>query len=322
MEMRCYLGIDVAKAKLDCALLDAQGKYRSKVVANSAAGFAELKHWLDKHGAGTAAVCMEATGIYWEAVAEYLADAGLPVSVVNPAQIKGFATSRAVRTKNDTVDARLIADFCRALQPPPWKPRSATERRLRALVLRLDALQRMHTQETNRLAVARENVREGIERHVRWLDAEMQQVAKAIRELIDQDPDLRDKRKLLDSIPGIGERTLAILLAFYAEPERFAHARQCAAFAGLNCCERRSGSSVRGKTRLSKIGHSLLRKALYMPAMVALHRTHWGRLFRDRLAANGKEPMEIIGAMMRKLIHVAYGVLKSMQPFNPTLHGA
>jgi transposase len=195
------------------------------------------------------------------------------------------------------------------------------ERCLRALVLRLDALQGMRAQESNRLEVGRDNVREGIKQHILWLDHEIERMTQAIRELINDDPDLKGKRELLDSIPGLGERTIATLLAFFAEPARFDNARAVAAFAGLNPCQRQSGTSVNGKTRLSKVGHALLRKALYMPAMVVLYKTHWGRRFRDRLMSLGKPPMVIIGAMMRKLIHVAYGVLKSGQPFNPALHG-
>ena len=316
-----YLGIDVAKAKLDCALLLPTGQFKSKVVANSPEGFVGLAQWLKKHDADHARVCMEATGVYWEALAEFLADAGFRISVVNPAQIKAFGGSRLVRTKTDRVDARLIAEFCQAMQPPLWVAPSARERQLRALILRLDALQRMHTQESNRLGVAREAVREGIERHLAWLREEIMAVTKAIAELIDQDPDLRRKRELLDSIPGLGERTISTLLAFYAESARFDNARQCAAFAGLNPRQQLSGSSVHGKTRLSKVGHALLRKALYMPAMVTLYKTTWGRAFRARLSQAGKPPMLIIGAMMRKLIHVAYGVLKSGQPFNSALHG-
>ena len=113
-----------------------------------------------------------------------------------------------------------------------------------------------------------------------------------------------------------------MLLAFLAEPARFGNARQAVAFAGLDPRQHESGSSVRGKPRLSKVGHSFLRKALYMPAMVALYRTDWGKLFHERLAKNGKPPMLIIGAMMRKLVQVSYGVLKSGQAFQPELHGA
>lgn len=315
------LGIDVAKLKLDCALRRPDGKFRSKGVDNSPAGFAALTAWLTKHDAPAPAVCMEATGIYWEAVAEYLTAQGLKVSVVNPAQIKAYGASRLVRTKTDAVDARLIAEFCAERRPPPWQPPTPNIQALRALVLRLDALQGMHTQETNRLAVAREAVRDGIASHIAWLDQEIETLTQVIRNHLDQDPDLRGKRDLLDSIPGLGERTIAILLAFYASPGRFTHARQAAAFAGLDPRLHESGTSVKGKPRLSKIGHAFLRKALYMPAMVALYRTAWGRRFRDRLAAAGKPPMVIIGAMMRKLIHVVFGVLKSEKEFDPALHG-
>lgn len=317
------LGIDVAKAKLDCALRLTSGKFRHKVVDNTPAGFKTLDDWLTKESAAGLQVCMEATGIYWEAVAEHLAARPeTTVSVVNPAQIKAFGASRMVRTKTDKVDAKLIAQFCAERTPEPWQAPTPAERTLRALVLRLDALQAMRIQESNRLEVARESVAEGIAKHLTWLDDEIARLSKAIRDHIDNDPTLKDKHRLLDSIPGLGERTTAVLLAFLAEPARFENARQVAAFAGLDPRQHESGSSVRGKPRLSKVGHSFLRKALYMPAMVALYRTDWGKVFRERLASQGKPPMLIIGAMMRKLVQVSYGVLKSGQTFQPELHGA
>lgn len=317
------LGIDVAKAKLDCALRLPGGKILHKVVKNSAAGFAVLQTWLGLQHAIAIHVCMEATGIYWEAVAEFLAAIdGVTVSVINPAQIKAFAKSRMVRTKTDKVDARLIAEFCAERRPEAWQAPSVTEQTLRALVLRLEALHTMHTQESNRLQVARAAVADGIAQHLQWLDKEIKHVIQAIRDHIDADPDLRDKQRLLDSIPGLGERTIAVLLAYYANPQRFDNSRQAAAFAGLDPRQHESGSSVKGKPRMSKVGHSFLRKALYMPAMASLYHTAWGKQFRSRLAAAGKPPMLIIGAMMRKLVHVAFGVLKSGKTFNPALHGA
>ena len=317
------LGIDVSKAKLDCALRLANGKLRNKVVTNSAPGFETLLAWVNKQGADQFHVCMEATGIYWEAVAEFLAGIkGCTVSVVNPAQIKAFGASRLVRTKTDKVDSELIAAFCAERHPPPWQPPAAAEQALRALVLRLDALQAMHTQESNRLDVARAAVKAGIASHLKWLDDEIKRIIEEIRQHIDSDPDLHDKQRLLDSIPGLGERTIAVLLAFYAQTERFSNARQAVAFAGLDPRQHESGSSVKGKPRISKVGHSFLRKALYMPAMVTLYRTDWGKKFRAHLGASGKPPMLIIGAMMRKLIHVAFGVLKSGKQFDPALHGA
>ena len=317
-----HLGIDVAKSKLDCALRLVNGKYRSKVIENSVQGFKALTAWLEQQQVMTAHVCMEATGVYWEAVAEYLATHGYSVSVVNPAQIKAFGASQLVRTKTDRVDSSLIAEFCLERSPEPWQAPSASEQALRAMVLRLDALLVMRTQESNRLEVARDAVKPSITAHIAWLDEQIHVLSKAIRDHINSDPSLKSKQELLDSIPGLGERTIATLLAFYADLERFNHARQAAAFAGLDPRQHESGSSIKLKPRLSKIGHAFLRKALYMPAMVALYKTAWGKRFRERLAASGKAPKLIIGAMMRKLIHVAFGVLKSGKAFDPTLHGA
>jgi transposase len=316
------LGIDIAKAKFDCALRMAEGKYRHKVFANDSTGFAALSQWLDKHGASHAHVCMEATGVYWEALAEYLLHQGMSVSVVNPAQIKAFGQSRLVRTKTDKVDAQLIAEFCHERNPEPWQAPSPSEQALKALVLRLDALQAMRTQESNRLEVAREVVKSDITKHIEWLDAQIKAVSRTIRDHIDGDPDLRDKHKLLQSIPGIGERTTALLLAFCIHPGRFTNARQAAAFAGLDPRQHESGSSVKGKPHMSKIGHAMLRKALYMPAMVTLYKTGWGQRFQQRLSAAGKPAKLIIGAMMRKLVHVAFGVLKSGKPFDPVVQNA
>lgn len=316
-----HLGIDVAKAKLDCALRLADGKFRSKVVENNSKGFNVLTEWLAKQGATTVHVCMEATGVYWESIAEYFATQGMTVSVVNPAQIKAFGTSQMVRTKTDKVDARLIAGFCFERHPDPWQAPTPSEQALRAMVLRLEALQTMRTQESNRLEVARDAVKDGIAKHIAWLDEQIDVLVKTIRDHIDGDASMKDKRTMLESIPGVGERTIAVLLAFYSNFERFSNARQAVAFAGLDPRQHESGSSVKGKPRLSKIGHAFLRKALYMPAMVTLYKTAWGKLFRDRLAAAGKPPKLIIGAMMRKLVHVAYGVLKSGKSFDPALHG-
>lgn len=317
-----HLGMDVAKAKLDCALRFATGKFKSKVVENNPKGFNALNEWLSKHGVTEVHVCMEATGIYWEGVAEHFANMGKVVSVINPAQIKAFGQSELLRTKTDAVDARLIARFCAERHPAPWQAPSLSEQSLRAMVLRLEALQVMRTQESNRLEVSREVVQPNILSHINWLDEQIKALIKNINQHLDSDGDLKNKRDLLESIPGVGERTMAILLSFYANLDRFSNARQAVAFAGLDPRQHESGSSVKKKVRLSKVGHAFLRKALYMPAMVTLYKTAWGIRFRERLAAAGKPAKLIIGAMMRKLIHVAFGVLKSGKSFDPALHGA
>lgn len=317
-----YLGIDVAKAKLDCALRQPDGKHKHKVFDNNLAGFANLHGWLLQYGVTELHACMEATGVYWEDVAEYLANHGHVVSVVNPMQIKAFGASRLVRTKTDKVDAKLIAEFCKENRPEAWKAPSLQEQALRAMVLRLDALQEMRTQESNRLAVAREVVKDEISSHVQWLDKEIKALARKIRDSIDDDPDLKERKALLESIPGVGERTISLLLAFTLTPDRFKNARQVTAYAGLDPRQHESGSSVRGKPHISRFGHGVIRKLLYMPAMCTLYRTTWARPFLERLTRNGKKPMTIIVAMMRKLLHVAFGVLKAGEKFDPALHTA
>jgi transposase len=219
---QAIVGIDVAKAKLDVALKIPAGKWRNKVVANSQAGFAELRSWLAKHGVNCAHVCMEATGIYWEAVAADLADHGFAVSVLNPAQIKAFAGAMGVRTKTDSVDAKVIAEFCANRAPDLWQPPSKSVRRLRALVGRRDALVDLRTQESNRLEVAAtEEVRRSIEQVIAHLDEQIKQIERQIAKDIDDDPTLKQQRELLDTIPGVGDKTIAMFLSHYGGDLRF-----------------------------------------------------------------------------------------------------
>jgi len=318
---QAIVGIDVAKAKLDVALKTAAGKWRTKVVANNPAGFEELRSWLAKHGVSCAHVCMESTGIYWEAAAADLADHGFAVSVVNPALIKAFGASSGVRTKTDEVDAKLIASFCADRAPELWQPPSKSVRRLRALVSRREALLDLRTQESNRLEVATtEEVKKSIETVIAHLDEQIAQIERQIKKDIDDDPTLRTQRDLLDSIPGVGDKTISMFLSHYGGELRFEKTRQAIAFAGLDTKKHESGTSVKGKPRLSKMGHSQIRRGLYMPAVVAMTKTQWGKAFSSRLLAAGKPKMLILGALMRKIVSIAYGVLKSGTPFNPALH--
>ncbi|MEO8134321.1 MAG: transposase, partial [Betaproteobacteria bacterium] len=167
--------------------------------------------------------------------------------------MKAFGASRLVRTKTDRVDARLIADYACTNHPPQWQAPSDSEQVLRALVLRVQALQTMRTQESNRLEVARPAVRERIATHLTWLDAEIKALRKTIHQHIDDDPTLGKRQALLDSIPGLGEATIALLLAYAIHPGRFGNARQVAAYAGLDPRQHDSGTSVHQPARLSKI---------------------------------------------------------------------
>jgi transposase len=309
------LGIDISKSTFDVALL-LEDKVKTKKFDNKIKGFSELLEWLKKKEVADLHVCMEATGTYGEALAAYLFDLGYTVSVVNPAKIKGFSLSELSRNKTDRADAQLIARFCRALNPKPWIPKPQHIRELQEWVHRLGALQSMYYQENNRLEVSTGNVQGSIKKIMKKLSQEIDEIKKNIHDHIDQNPDLREKNKLLETIPGVGEATISQVLAFIGNVEDFQNAKQLSAFVGLNPKQRQSGTSVSGRTRLSKIGSSSLRKAFYMPAIVAKKYNPIMKKFSDHLEKAGKPKMLIIGAIMRKLVHIIYGVLKSGKPFD------
>lgn len=315
--MDAVLGIDIAKAKFQVALLIAD-KVRHQSFPNTAAGFQQLAQWLLRHAVSSVHACLEATGTYGDALAAWLHDGGHRVSVVNPSIIHAYARTQLARSKTDRLDAELIARFTATQRPSLWTPPAFEIRELQALVRRLDALQGMRAQEANRLVagVVVADVRDSIAAILASLDAQIAHLQRLIRAHLDQHPGLRAQRDLLTTIPGIGNATAAVLIAELFD-KRYTSARQAAAFAGLVPRLVESGT-LRRRARLSKIGPGRLRKALYFPAVTALRWNPTIRAVRARLAAAGKPPMVIIGAAMRKLIHLAYGVLKTGRAYEPT----
>jgi transposase len=310
------LGIDIAKQKFDAALLIG-GKLKHKSCKNSTEGFELLSQWLRKQGVARLHACLEATGSYGDELALYLHEAGHTVSIVNPARIKGFAQSEMIRTKTDKIDSGIIARFCLAMKPGFWIPPSPEVRALRALVRRAESLIDMLTQEKNRLGTAHESVIPLIKEHIDYLKKEIEEVRRQIADMIDRDPNLKRKKDLLASIPAIGKVTIASILAEVDDLERFTHVRELVAFIGLAPKETLSGSSIKGKPRLCKTGHPRLRRALYMPALVSLQCNPLMIAFYRRLKEKGKNGKVIVCAIMRKLVHVIFGVLKSGKMYDP-----
>lgn len=311
------IGIDVAKQTLAIDAVLPDGKRRQKHCANSAAGHAELLRWIGRHAVAPVAIGLEATGGYQEAVAIALHEAGYAVSVLNPSRVAAYGQSQLRRAKTDPTDAALIADFVRTQTPPVWTPPPPEMRQLQALVRRLDALLEMHTQERNRLDLAAPIVQPSIEAVLAQLETQIATVKRQIADHIDQHPTLRTQRDLVQSIPGIGATTAAIVLGELLDVARFTSARQLAAFTGLVPHLRQSGTSVRGRGALAKLGSSRLRKALYFPALTALRHNPPLVRFAARLRAAGKPRMVIVAAVMRKLVHQIYGVLRSGRVFDP-----
>jgi len=311
------LGIDISKKDFHVALLKEDRAAKTKKFTNNLQGFESLHQWLKQHNASSLHACMEATSIYGEALAEFLYSAGFQVSIVNPARIKGFAKSELLRTKTDGVDAALIARFCAAIKPSLWTPTAPEVKELQALLRRLESVMEMSSQERNRLETATATVAHLTQSHLEYLEQQQKLIKQLISDHFDRHPHLKQQRDLLTSIPGIGEQTASVLLAEIGRIDDYNNARQLAAHAGLTPCERSSGTSVHGKTRLSCTGNVRLRKALYLPAVVAMRHNPLLKAMSERLLTRGKVKMQVIGALMRKLVHLAFGILKSQKPFDP-----
>lgn len=313
------LGIDMGKRDFHCAL-SADEAVRHKAFPNSKTGFLQLHRWLHNRGIERVHACLEATGGWSEELATNLREHGHIVSLVNPMAIKAFGQSELSRTKTDKADAELIARFCAAMRPAPWDPPSPTQRQLQQLARRRMALDDMRTQEKNRLeGPGIGAVVDSIETTLDFLDEQVEEIDAQMRELIDQDPTLRGRRDLLESIPGVGERLAVTILGELPNIHEFRSGKAVAAFAGLCPHEFRSGTSV-SSSWLSRRGNVHLRKILYMPAVVAMRHNPILKAFASRLRTNGKRGKQIVAAVMRRLLVLAYGVLKSGRAFDPQ-HG-
>lgn len=316
-----FLGIDVSKSTFDVALLRGdkrQGKASKRAkFDNTAEGFEQLSQWLEEGLTGLMHACLEATNIYGHDLAAYLHQQGHRVSIVNPARIKGYAKSQLSRTKNDAADADLIARFCRDIQPRLWHPTPAAIAQLQSLTRRLRALENMLTQEKNRLDLCEDSeLRADIEAHIEFLEKQAKALKERCQKQIQQEDSLVRPFRLLTSITGIAEHSASLLLAEIGSIDTFGSAAQLAAYAGLTPQEYQSGSSVRGKTRLCKIGNAHLRKALYFPALSLMRHCPEVKAFRQRLLDNGKHKMAVVGAVMHKLIRIIYAVLKYGEEFD------
>jgi transposase len=329
------IGIDVSKDKLDVQLLrssEKNAKTSYKQFANSPAGFAKLVRWVDqllsqinqtnsqKGQSRKPHYCLESTGAYSQALAQFLAEEGHLVSVVNPFLIKHYGVASGMLTKNDKADARVIAHYCRAESPEPWHLSRPEVRALVALVRRLQGLEQHLQQEKNRIqepGLIKPVVR-SLQKTIRFLEKEIASLKEEIRRHIDSDegPDgLKKSKDLLLSIPGIGETLATSILAELPDVSTFESASSAAAYAGLSPKENKSGTSVNKKTRIARKGNAHLRCALFMPALSAFRCNPLLADLYQRLLSRGLSRKAAVCAVMRKLLMLAYGVLKSRQTF-------
>jgi transposase len=309
-----YVGVDVAKDKFDVAIY-VNNRYKHAVYSNDLKGHTQFAEWLAQNTL-LPWVCMEATGHYSEGIADFLVSKEIKVSVVNPFQIKNFAKASLARNKNDIIDGRVIREFCKCMEPRVYKATPDEQKQLRGLTKLLDMLKGQLVRFNNQL----HSLQEGIARKIlinlaHNLEKEISQVETKMAELIDTVPLLNEKMALITSIKGVGKLTAYRVLALMPDINSFQSAKQFAAYIGITPKHHQSGNLI-GKTTISRLGDSRLRKALYMAALVAKKYNKGLAAFVSRLQQKGKTPKTIVCAIMRKLAHIIFGVLKSGLPFN------
>ena len=320
-----YIGIDVSKAKFDCCWLRdvEKNKFKTKVFKNSAADCKALNTWLKaqtKAEPDEITVLMEATGIYHENLAYYLFEHGYQVCVVNPARTKEFASSLGNTHKTDAKDSQILALYCHRMHPELWQPERPEIRELKALLARLEALETDLNRETNRLEKAEfncssERVIESLNLMIEQLKAEKKRLEDDIDNHIGRYPQLRKDRQLMESIPGVGPIVSRLMLSVL-HSRSFRTAGQVAAFLGLVPRIQQSGQ-WKGRSRLSKQGPANVRAKLYMAAVVCLRYNPDIQAQCQRLMDNGKSKMQALGAGMRKLVQICFGVVKHQSEYHP-----
>jgi len=318
------IGIDVSKDKLDCAWPREEEKLKTKVFSNTIAGWKELIDWsLKNTGLEIEQLhfVMEATGIYHEQLATSLYDAGAKISVVNPAQVKFYAQGHGVRTKNDKKDSVVLARYGLKENPKLWQPEALEIRTLKALIARLDGLEKDLQREKNRqekalISKAPEEVIISLSQMIELLETEQQRLDNLIEDHINKHEKLKQNKALLESIPGVG-KVIATRMLMVIGSRQFESASQCSAYLGLVPVQHESGSSIKGRSRLSKAGNPVIRAKLYMAAVVATRYNPDIKAQYERLTSKGKSKMSALGAAMRKLVQICFGVLKHQQPYQP-----
>lgn len=320
----CTLGIDVSKNKIDLCLLTAGpgGKKKHKVLTNEPAVARKVVDWLNaqKCVPESVTVVLEATGIYHENLAYGLHEAGVSVCIANPCRVREFAHGMDILNKNDAVDAFVLACYGELKSPAVWVPPSPEVRKLRALLRQRDALREDVQRTVNRLEKANststpQEVIRSLERMKSWLNEELARIEKLITDHTDNDPGLKADLDLLKSIKGVKDQVGREMLALLKDGT-FKSASQVAAYLGLTPVEKTSGSSVRGRPHMSKTGPSGVRAKLYVAALTASRWNKQAKAVYERLVAKGKAKKAALGAVMRKLVHLCFGVLKTRLPWD------
>jgi transposase len=316
------VGVDVGAKELVVAIERNGTRERGIVFANDAGGHRRLIRWATKKGA-TVQVVLESTGVYGLDLAFALHRAKrVAVMVANPRAIAAFAKASLQRSKTDALDAETILEFGKRMPFVPWTPPAPSMLELRGLSRRIEAMSKMVTQEKNRLHANEQSealsifVKQDIRALVGWLEGRIDRLRKQALLVIDQSPELAKAFGHLTSVKGIADAAGIQLLAELGSLPKDMTTRQWVAHAGLDPRQHQSGTSVHKPARISKTGNAHLRRALFLPAMVASRWEPNVKAFYEKLLAKGKTKMQALVAVMRKLLHAIHGMLEHDQDFD------
>ncbi len=316
------MGVDVGKKDLVVAI-ERNGTRESGIVfTNDADGHRKLIPWVTKKGA-TAQVVLESTGVYGLDLAFALHRAKrVGVMVANPRAIAAFAKASLQRSKTDNLDAETILEFSMRMPFVPWNPPAPSILELRALSRRIEAMSKAVTQEKNRLHANQQSeelsdfVKEDIRELVELLESRIDRLRRQALLVIEQSPELAKAFGHITSIKGIADAAGISLLAELGTLPKDMTTRQWVAHSGLDPRQHQSGTSVYKPARISKTGNAHLRRALFLPAMVASRWEPNVKAFYEKLLAKGKTKMQALVAVMRKILHAIHGMLEHDQDFD------
>jgi len=304
-----FVGIDVSKAQLDIAIC---GEADTLSVSNDPAGIQQLLEFLQPRT--PALIVLEATGGFENPAVAGLAAAGLPVVVANPRQVRDFAKATGQLAKTDRIDAQILALFAARVQPPIRPLPDEAAQALDAFVARRRQLIQMLVAEKNRLGFAQATVRKGIQKHIRWLERQLQDVDEDLDSMIRHSPIWKAKNDLLRTVPGVGPNLSRTMIAELPELGRL-NRKEIAALVGVAPLNRDSGK-LKGK-RMVWGGRAPVRAALYLSIWSASRWNPLIRPFYERLRASGKPPKVAQVACMRKLLTILNAMVRDGRPWNP-----
>jgi transposase len=326
--LKLVAGIDVAQKELVVCLGRISDDFSTelfshKTFPNTSKGFISLVEWANKQAQKIAVeFVMEATGVYHESLAYFLAGKSLPVSIVLPNKISNYSKTLNVKTVTDKTASEAITQFGLERKLDNWQPPKPVYKMLRQLTRERDQVLQAKTVAKNQLhaeqSEAEPNIRslERIKLHIAFLDKQEKEIMSEVRKLVTGDEEIKNLSTLLCSITGIGLLTAVIVLAETNGFDLIRNKRQLTSYTGLDVKEKQSGTSVKGKPKISKHGNRYLRKAMHLPALAAIRHDERYKAIFIRLVSKHGIKMKATVAVQRKLLEMTYTIYKSQTVYD------